>query len=428
MADTSQRTSAIADRLLAEAARFGERGVAYARLVLGFTVTLMWPIVHAENLWNLVPRAIATLVLGVLALVWSLVVLYHLRSKPPGLWLIYGSITVDAILINSLLLAYLLAPGASHDSIIEVHSSALLYLAIVMAGMRFSQSAAIFGAVLNSVLFIALVAASTIRVDHLRTIGPAEWVTVGIGLIGATVISVTIATRTRHLVEQSAHDTILSEAARTRLGAYISPKVADVVLKESELRIGGEKQNVAVLFSDLRGFTTYAEALEPEEIVEQLNDYMRMMVDTISQHDGIVDKFMGDGIMAVFGAPIPGEDDAEQAIACGKAMMQAIGEHNRTRASRGLPPLRHGIGVHYGPVIAGNVGTAERAAYTVIGDTVNLASRLESATKQLPTDLVVSEATVRACRKEPGLTKFGEIQVAGREQSVVVYRPEIASA
>ncbi|MGI9427172.1 MAG: adenylate/guanylate cyclase domain-containing protein, partial [Bythopirellula sp.] len=402
--------------------------VAWARLVLGITVTLMWPIIHGENLWNLVPRAVATFVLGVLALVWSLVVLYQLRSKTPGLRLVYGSITVDAILINSLLLAYLLAPGASHDSIVEVHSSALVYLAIVMAGIRFSQAAAIFGAVLNSLLFIALVAASTIHVDHFRTIGPAEWLTVGIGLVGATVISITMASRTRQLVEQSAHDTILSEAARARLGAYISPKVADVVLKESELRIGGERQNVAVLFSDLRGFTSYAESLEPEEIVDQLNDYMRMMVDTISQHDGIVDKFMGDGIMAVFGAPIAGEDDADQAIACGKAMIQAIREHNRTRASRGLPPLRHGIGVHYGPVIAGNVGTAERAAYTVIGDTVNLASRLETATKQLPADLVVSEATVRACRNEPGMTRFGEIQVAGREQSVVVYQFQTPSA
>ena len=425
LTDASRRTRAIADRLLANAARYGERGIAWARLVLGVTVTLMWPIVHSENLWNLVPRAVATLVLGVIALVWSLAVLYQLRSKTPGLGLVYGSITVDAILINSLLLAYLFAPGASHDSIVEVHSSALVYLAIVMAGLRFSQAAAIFGAVLNSVLFIALVTVSTVRVDHLRTIGPAEWLTVGIALVGSTVISITIASRTRVLVEQSAQETLLSEAARARLGAYISPKVANVVLKESELRIGGERQNVAVLFSDLRGFTSYAESLEPEEIVDQLNDYMRMMVDTISEHNGIVDKFMGDGIMAVFGAPISGDDDADQAIACGKAMMESIGEHNRSRASRGLPPLRHGIGVHYGPVIAGNVGTSERAAYTVSGDTVNLASRLETATKRLQTDLVVSEATLHACRKEHGLTRHGEIQVAGREQSVVVYQLEM---
>ena len=135
----------------------------------------------------------------------------------------------------------------------------------------------------------------------------------------------------------------------------------------------------------------------------------------------IVDKFMGDGIMAVFGAPIPRSDDADRAVDCGKAMMRAIEEHNRSRVDRGLPQLRHGVGVHYGPVIAGNVGTAARAAYTVIGDTVNLASRLEKTTKQVGVDLVVSEQTVRACSRDHDLDGMGEIQVPGRAGSVTIY-------
>lgn len=417
----TDRTQAIVEGLLGAAARQGELGIAWARLVLGVTVTTLWPIVHGHNIWALVPRAVATLLLGILALCWSLYVFYRLRGSSPSLALTYTSIAVDALCINSLILMYVIAPGPTHQSIVEVHGTSLVYLAIVMAGIRLSPAAALFGAGINSVMLIGLVSASSIRVGDLKVIGWPEWITVGIGLVGSTILGVTIATRTSRLVEQAARETLLSETARSRLGAYISPEVANKVLKESELRLGGERQNVAVLFSDLRGFTTYSESLEPEEIVDQLNDYMSAMVDTITQHEGIVDKFMGDGIMAVFGAPMSKADDADHAIECAKAMMRAIEEHNESRALRGLPKLRHGIGVHFGPVVAGNVGTAQRAAYTVIGDTVNLASRLEETTKQVHSDLVVSDEAIQACTRPHGLKRIDEIQVPGRERSVVIY-------
>lgn len=347
-----------------------------------------------------------------------------MRKSTPSPALTYVSIAIDALLVNALVLAYVIAPGDSHQSIVEVHGTAIVYLAIVTAGVRLSAKAALFGAALNSVMLIALVTASTIKVDNLKIIGWAEWVTVGVALVGSTVLGVTIATRTNQLVRQAARETLLAESAKTKLGAYLSPEVASVVLKEADLRLGGERQSVAVLFSDLRGFTTYAESLDPEDIVEQLNAYMSVMVDTITQHQGIVDKFMGDGIMAVFGAPIPSEDDADQAIGCAIAMMQAIEDHNQEREAHGLPKLRHGIGVHYGPVIAGNVGTAQRAAYTVIGDTVNLASRLETATKKFDVDLLVSEETIQACQRPHGLVQIDEIQVPGREGAVTVYGPK----
>ena len=421
LANSSSRANAIVGALLSAAARVGELGVAWARLVVGLTLTIMWPIIHGENLVALVPRALAAFVFGVLALCWSVFVFYRLRNANPSSALTYVSITIDAILVNALVLMYVLAPGATHQSIVEVHGTSIVYLAIVTAGVRFSPRAALYGACLNSAMLVALVTASTLQVNDPKVLGWAEWITVGVALAGSTVLGVTIATRTVRLVEQSARETLATEAARSKLGAYLSPEVANLVLKESVLRLGGERQYVAVLFSDLRGFTTYSESLEPEEIVEQLNQYMSVMVDTISQHGGIVDKFMGDGIMAVFGAPITKADDADRAIACAKAMMQAINDHNEARRSKGLPELKHGIGVHYGPVVAGNVGTAVRAAYTVIGDTVNLASRLEGVTKRLEIDFVVSEATLKACRQSHGLIRLDEIQVPGREGAVTIY-------
>ncbi|MEQ8837733.1 MAG: adenylate/guanylate cyclase domain-containing protein [Lacipirellulaceae bacterium] len=418
------RTDSIVNRLLSEAAREGELGIAWARLVVGATVTLAWPIIHGSNLVALVPRAVAAFSFGLLGLCWSIFVIWRLRKATPKPALTYVSIAIDAILVNALVLAYVIAPGDSHQSIVEVHGTSVVYLAIVTAGVRLSAKAALFGAIINSVMLIALVTASTIKVDNLKIIGWAEWVTVGVALAGSTVLGVTIATRTSRLVRQAARETLLAESAKTKLGAYLSPEVASVVLKEADLRLGGERQSVAVLFSDLRGFTSYAESLDPEDIVEQLNAYMSVMVDTITVHKGIVDKFMGDGIMAVFGAPVPSEDDADQAILCALAMMRAIDEHNRLRENRGLPKLRHGIGVHYGPVIAGNVGTAQRAAYTVIGDTVNLASRLEGATKKFDVDLLVSEETIGACQRPHGLVQIDHIQVPGREGSVTVFGPQ----
>ncbi|TWU24733.1 adenylate/guanylate cyclase domain-containing protein [Bythopirellula polymerisocia] len=419
--DKLNPTQAIVTDLLASAARQGELGIAWGRLILGIAVTLIWPIVHWNNLLALVPRVVAAFALGVLALIWTLYVFYRLRNANPSRALTYTSIAIDAVLINSLVMMYVIAPGASHQSIVEVHSTAFVYIAIVSAGVRFSRAAAYFGAAINSVMLIALVATSTIRVDNLRIIGGAEWLTVGIGLIGSTVLAVRIATRTGRLVAQAAEETQRSETARSKLGAYISPEVADKVLKESELRLGGERQNVAVLFSDLRGFTTYSESLEPEEIVEQLNDYMSVMVDTITQHGGIVDKFIGDGIMAVFGAPIPKPDDADRAVECAQDMMRAIDKHNQERKSKGLSKLKHGIGVHYGPVVAGNVGTPARAAYTVIGDTVNLASRLESMTKQVEADLIVSDEALQNCTRAHGIARIDEIHVPGRSGAVTIH-------
>ena len=421
LSSSAERTRAIVDGLLGNAARRGELGVNVARLIGSGCVSVLWPAVHWQNLVELVPRAVAVLVLAWIALAWSLFVRWRLRRENPSQGLLYTSITVDALLVNSLVLMYLLAPGRSHDSIVEVHGTAFVYLAIVMAGVRLSKPAAVYGAVINSAMLVGLVAASTVAVDNLTLIGPPEWITVGVGLIASAVLGVTVAARTTRLVEQAARETLLSESARAKLGAYISPQVADIVLRESELRLGGERQEVAVLFSDLRGFTSYSESLEPEEIVDQLNDYMRAMVDTIARHGGIVDKFMGDGIMAVFGAPEPREDDADRAIECARAMMGAIDQHNAAREANGLPRMRHGIGVHYGTVVAGNVGTAERAAYTVIGDTVNLASRLESATKQAGVDIAVSEETAAACVRPHGLRRIDEVRVPGRERAVTIF-------
>ncbi len=168
--------------------------------------------------------------------------------------------------------------------------------------------------------------------------------------------------------------------------------------------------------------TRYAEKLSPEDLVMQLNAYLEEMVVVITRHGGVVDKYIGDGIMAVFGAPRTKGDDASRALLAARDLVTALQAHNRRRAVSSMPPLKMGIGVHYGPVVAGNIGTLEHAQYTIIGDTVNLASRLESSTKDLGTDVLISAAAKAAAGAEaPPLFPMGMLVVRGRDEAVEVF-------
>jgi adenylate cyclase len=181
------------------------------------------------------------------------------------------------------------------------------------------------------------------------------------------------------------------------------------------------------LYSDLRGFTAAAEATPPEQLVEQLNAYLYEMVRCIEGEGGVIDKYMGDGIMAVFGAPRAREDDAARALRAARAMQTALERHNQARALKALPPLEHGIGVHYGNAIAGHVGTPAHAQYTVVGDVVNVASRIERLTKEHHKGVLVSgELVARAAAADPtrGLSRVGTVEVRGRTQPIELYSVE----
>jgi len=332
-----------------------------------------------------------------------------------------SSISIDAAVLHIMLWFFIEFPAVSHDSVVEVHGSAFVYLAIIMAGARVSTWAAICGAAINSVLFSCLVAYSTWHVGDWKVIGPIEWTTVCAGLVASTILSMLMSSRTREMVYRSAMEAKSAEKAKAKLGAYVSSEFAQELLKQDELKIGGVLQPVAVLCSDLLGFTQYSEGLPPEELMTQLNEYREIMVSAINKHGGVVDKFMGDGIMAVFGAPMPSKDDSLRAIRAAEEMMLQLDHLNATRAQKGLIPLKQGIGIHYGNVVAGNVGSPARASYTVIGDTVNLASRLEAASKREKQDVLISSAAKDSFPESVELNYVGEIEVPGRRESVDVY-------
>jgi adenylate cyclase len=211
-----------------------------------------------------------------------------------------------------------------------------------------------------------------------------------------------------------------ADAMKATMGKYMARKVMAHILKE-KMSMGGEKLTVTILFSDLRGFTSISERMDPQTLVGLLNEYFTEMVEAVLAEDGVVDKYIGDAIMVVFGAPEPEANDALRAVRSGVGMRRALAKLNARLEERGEPPLRTGIGIHTGEVIAGSIGHEEQRQYTVIGDAVNLASRLETATKDLGVNLLISEHTYEIVKDHVVARAVKEIHVKGRAQPVMTY-------
>lgn len=210
---------------------------------------------------------------------------------------------------------------------------------------------------------------------------------------------------------------------RDTFGRYVAHEVAEHILA-GRVALGGETRFATVLFSDIRGFTRMSENMSPEEVVAFLNRYLELMVDCVVRHRGLLDKFIGDAVMAVFGVPVshgtPAED-ARAAVACAMEMEEALQRFNQERLEAGQPAIDIGIGVHSGEVVAGNIGHPQRMQYTVIGDTVNLASRLEGMTKELGRRILLSQTTAELIGEGFDVEQLQTLSVRGRAQTVQVY-------
>jgi adenylate cyclase len=201
---------------------------------------------------------------------------------------------------------------------------------------------------------------------------------------------------------------------------YVAREVVEEILKDPEnLVLSGERRQVTVLFCDVRGFTPLSERLSPEEVVLLLNDFYTLMIETTFKYDGTLDKFLGDAVMAVFGAPMAHPDHSARAIRTALAMREGITGLNERRARDGKEAISVGIGVSAGEAVAGTVGTEDRMEYTVIGDSVNLAARLESNAK--PGQILISHPTYERVRDLVQARPLGRIRVKGKEEEVEVY-------
>ena len=201
---------------------------------------------------------------------------------------------------------------------------------------------------------------------------------------------------------------------------FATPEVAQD-LQTSGFALGGKRVHATVMFSDIRDSTALVESLPPEETIDLLNTYYTLMFDAISGHGGVVNLMLGDGLMAIFGAPLPLPDHCQCAVEAALEMIELVEMFGRDRAAAGKPPIRIGIGIATGDMVAGYAGTQERATYTCIGDPVNVASRLESHTKEVGQPILIDDATRAGLRGQISVDALGPVPLRGKARSVDVF-------
>ena len=194
-------------------------------------------------------------------------------------------------------------------------------------------------------------------------------------------------------MERSLKEATDQERSNNLLGRYFSPEVRDEIEKNKLNfdQTSEKEQNIAVMFTDISNFTKLSEGLEPKKVLDLLSEYQTKMVAAVFQNGGSVDKFIGDSVMATFGTPVSRGNDAQNALNCIRQMQISMREWEKQREDEGLPVIKHRIGVHFGSCFVGNVGSEDRVEFTVIGDTVNVASRICEACKEVKSDVLISD-------------------------------------
>jgi adenylate cyclase len=219
-----------------------------------------------------------------------------------------------------------------------------------------------------------------------------------------------------------AEDITQEQRLMNTLCRYMAREVAEQVMQnKDEAKLGGRRTEVTVLITDIRNFTSISEQMDPWDVVELLNTYFPRLINVIFRHQGMVDKFIGDSILTVFGIPMPREDDALRAVRAALEMRRELDAINRERARKGQITIEIGIGITSGTVISGNIGSERRMDYTVIGDPVNLAARLEGLTKEVRRRILVNERVQAAISKEIPCEPLGLFTLKGKREKVAVY-------
>ncbi len=228
-------------------------------------------------------------------------------------------------------------------------------------------------------------------------------------------------------IKEYAYQSVLSQKKEERIKnmfqKYVPQDVVDDIVHNPARALEGKNKHVTVLFSDIRSFTTISESMAPDSLVKSLNRYFTIMVDIIYRRRGVIDKYIGDAIMAVFGAPKEYGDDVQQAVLAGLEMLENLEKFNEEQRRLNFKEFRIGIGINYGPVTVGNIGTSQKMDYTVIGDAVNLASRLEGLTKEYKTPIIITDETRKAVKDYFYFREIDRVTVKGKTEPVKIWQP-----
>lgn len=392
------------DRILQTREHRNERTVAIVRMIFALTGILDFldylGILHIEGTTK------SKLLIALFIFTYSLILLVLLFRNRYYRHLKYFAVLLDYFYI---ILNFILDPTLTAD-----HSTAVWYafaavtIFFLINLLRYSRSGTLFTAVLSIGVYFGVGAYFKLPSPSIIQVGLPLSLVLLIGYwISSSTIKMMREANTKQMMER-----------------YLPPQlVGELYQEKSNLDPGGNTQVVTILFSDIRSFTTISENMPASDVVEFLNEYLSKMTGIIFHHRGTIDKFIGDAIMTIFGAPVANEDDAQRAVKTAIAMQAAMGDFNKNGNTTGKP-LEIGIGIHTGEVIAGNIGSEQRLDYTVIGDNVNLCSRIEGLTKHYQCPILVTESVrvaLSGVEDNFVLREVDCIVVMGRTEGVTIF-------
>jgi adenylate cyclase len=337
-------------------------------------------------------------------------------------WVPWVFATLDVVLLIHCLAMLAITAGQPLQSALETPAASVIFVFLAASAVRHRPllilyTGGLFATVWLLILLLAQYAGTGSWSPATLTPPLVRLAVVGL----ATYALFVVVTRAQRTLTAS----ITEAGLRANLSRYFSPRLVDEIAHTGSAARSFQPQKAAILFADLRGFTSLAEGMAADKVADFLNEYRRRVTAPILQHNGTIDKFIGDGVMAIFGVPEPRPDDARNAVQCGLAVVSAIRRWSAERIAGGLPSLEIGVGIHYGDVIAGVLGDEHRLEYTAIGDTVNTAARIERLTAHLGTSLLISSDVLAAApdlERHLLLTPVPTQFLRGRRQRIQLYR------
>ncbi|MBT4863969.1 MAG: adenylate/guanylate cyclase domain-containing protein [Planctomycetaceae bacterium] len=387
-------------------------------IIINYLQMLHFGVVLVANLLTHVlpvaPYRAGVLLLGFLAtsLFARFVIFFYLRSKPAySRWRKYLISAFDLVIFTAspLLLA---RQDAYPWLFLSVFSVCIYTMLIVLAGLRYSRQVVVFNGVATALLHASLFALPTEAGYRLPVL------VVGLLTLGITTLCIAYCVESLIRIHREA-------AIKEQLARFLPPELVEQVSRQPDLLDRTtQRREATVIFTDIRGFTRFSEQLPAEQVVEFLNAFLEEMTSAIMDHQGMLDKYIGDAVMGVFGVPVIHGDHPQRALKAAIDMRERLHALNHKLEQQGLPALSIGIGLHTGELLIGAIGSTRRLDYTVIGDTVNVASRIEGMTRSYPVEILLSDSTRAAIADDVTLHEIATVTVKNRDEPITIWSPD----